>query len=200
MPEYRRAFVPGGTFFLTVVTYRRKPLFAEERNVAMLRTALAAVKRERPFETLAVVVLPDHLHFVWELPPHDADFSTRVGRMKVLFTRAFRAADGGRCPAYSGRHPPGNAASRVKRREGDVWQRRFWEHTIRDEQDMERHVNYIHYNPVKHGLVPCPHLWRHSSFRQWVERGVYDDTWCCGCGSRRCPVPDFAEIEKQVGE
>ncbi len=211
MPEYRRAFAPGGTFFLTIVTYQRRPLFAEPENVTRLHEALAAVQRERPFEILASAMLPDHLHFVWLLPPDDTDFSTRIGKTKVLFTRSLSMAvgRGGQCPPYaavgrSGQWPPHAGgqlpASRVKHRESDVWQRRFWEHTIRDERDLEQHVDYIHYNPVKHGLVSCPHRWPNSSFRQWVGRGVYDDRWCCVCAGRRHPVPDFTDIDETAGE
>lgn len=195
MPEYRRAFVPGGTFFLTIVTNARKPLFVEASNVIRLHAAIETVRQERPFSMLAHVVLPDHLHVVWTLPPGDADFSTRVGRMKVLFTKSLREQSGGHCPPYNGRRP----ASRVKHRESGVWQRRFWEHTIRDEQDFARHVDYIHYNPVKHGVAACPHIWRESSFMRWVDEGVYSHDWCCCCTGRRVTAV-VEELTTTVGE
>ena len=111
--------------------------------------------------------------------------------MKILFTRSLRGR----------RSLPQNvSASRRKHRESDVWQRRFWEHTIGDEADLEKHLDYIHYNPVKHGLVSCPHKWEYSSFRKWLERGNYEANWGCSCDGRQPQVPDFAEIAPKVGE
>lgn len=179
MPNYRRFYVPGGTVFLTVTTYRRLPYLTGEGNVGLLRDAVAQVKQRWPFEFLAGVVLPDHLHFLWSLPPGDSDYSRRIGRMKVLFTRSLRG--------------PGSTAgtmvaSRQKHREGEVWQRRFWEHTIQEGEDLEAFLHHIHYNPVKHGHATCPHLWPHSSFDRWVRDGLYPPDWVCRCG-RRDPVP-----------
>ena len=183
MSQYRRSYVSGGTFFLTLVTYRRIPLFSDSQNVSRLRFALAKTRTERPFEITAAVVLPDHLHFLWTLPPNDSDYSLRISRLKVLFTRALRGK----------RSLPKNVSlSRRKHRESDVWQRRFWEHTIRDEVDWQRHLDYIHYNPVKHGLVSCPHLWEYSSFHRWIEKGKYEKNWACCCGDRQPHIPDFA--------
>ncbi len=171
MSDYRRAYTPGGTIFLTLVTFNRRPIFADPENVQRLRCAAAAVKAEMPFEVTAAVILPDHLHFLWTLPLGDGNYSKRVGRLKVLFTRALR-----------GKHllPQDVSISRQKHRESDVWQRRFWEHTIRDEADWIRHLNYLHYNPVKHGLVRCPHEWEFSSFRWFVQQGMYEADWGCG--------------------
>ena len=191
MPEYRRAYVPGGTFFLTLVTYHRTPLFSDPENISRLRRAIAKTRTERPFEITGAVVLPEHIHFLWTLPPDDSDYSQRVSRMKILFTRSLRGR----------RSLPQNvSASRRKHRESDVWQRRFWEHTIGDEADLEKHLDYIHYNPVKHGLVSCPHKWEYSSFRKWLERGNYEANWGCSCDGRQPQVPDFAEIAQKVGE
>lgn len=92
------------------------------------------------------------------------------------------------------------SSSRAKHRESDVWQRRFWEHTIRDEADFERHLEYIHYNRVKHGFVSCPHLWEYSSFDSWVQKGMYENDWCCGCCSQELAVPDFTGISEKAGE
>jgi putative transposase len=191
MPDYRRAYLPGGTFFLTLVTYHRQRLFAEPENVSRLRTAVAKTKIERPFDIVAAVVLPDHIHFLWTLPPDDCDYSGRVSRLKVLFTRSLRGY----------RSLPQNiSASRRKHRESDVWQRRFWERNVRDEKDLAQHLDYIHYNPVKHGLVSCPHLWTASSFQRWVEGERYRVDWGCVCGGRQAQVPDFEEIATRVGE
>lgn len=188
MPNYRRAFVPGGTFFLTIVTHRRRPLFADEENVRRLRAATLTVMNERPFEIVASVVLPDHLHFMWTLPDGDSDFSARVGRIKVEFTKALRAAG----DAVGDAHP--TSVSRAKHRESDVWQRRFWEHCVRDQEDFNEHLDYIHYNPVKHGLIDCPHAWGASSFGKWVASDHYAHDWCCACDGRVVKVPDFSRI------
>ena len=103
--------------------------------------------------------------------------------MKVLFTKSL--------PPSARTAPSGRAASRVKHRDADVWQRRFWEHTIRDESDRARHLDYIHYNPVKHGLATCPHAWPASSFPKWVANGSYERDWCCQCDGRTARPPDF---------
>lgn len=167
MSEYRRWYVPGGSYFLTPVTYWRRPLFASELNIEHLRHALATVVAEMPFEIAAAVVLPDHAHFIWTLPLGDKEYSKRVGRMKVEFTKQIRPA--GHCRSVL-------SPSRRRHRESDVWQRRFWEHTLEDIDDFKSHLDYIHYNPVKHGYVTCPHLWPYSNFNRWTERGVYEPT------------------------
>jgi len=189
MPNYRRAYVPGGTFFLTVVTHHRNSIFSEPENIQRLRNALKEVMREAPFQIPAAVVLPDHMHFLWCLPRGDRDYSRRVGRMKVLFTRSL----GHTVESY-----PVGSASRRKHRESEIWQRRFWEHTIADEEDFERHLDYIHYNPVKHGLVACAHLWPYSSFSRWVQAGYYNPEWGCCCDDRRPKPP--ADLDHEAGE
>ena len=191
MPDYRRYFVPGGTYFFTVVTYRRRPLFADPQNVERLRNAVREVKADQTFEIHAAVILPDHLHFIWSLPPDDDHYSKRIGRIKVLFTRSYHAEIG------SSRDV---SASRKKHHESDVWQRRFWEHTIRDEDEWQQYLDYVHYNPVKHHLVSCPHLWEASSFHRWVQRGLYESHWGCRCASRAPTTPDFSDIENTTGE
>jgi len=163
MPRYSRAFVPGGTFFFTVgLLERRRALLTE--YVDALREAFRAVRRTRPFVIDAMVVLPDHFHAVWTLPPDDADFSTRMRLIKTYFCRAI---------------PPTErlSARRVAKGERGIWQRRFWEHAIRDEQDLRRHVDYIHYNPVKHGHVWRAADWPHSSFHRYVAAGIYPPDW-----------------------
>jgi putative transposase len=162
MVRYRRNFVPGGTFFFTATLADRRSSALVE-NIGLLRRAFRTTRMERPFTVDAIVVLPDHLHVVMTLPPDDADFSGRWKRFKGLFTR------------YAGAR--GRAFERNKRGEYSLWQRRFWEHTIRDEGDFARHVDYIDYNPVKHGLVPQVSKWAHSSFHRYVKLGILPLDW-----------------------
>ncbi len=157
MSDYRRVYVPGGTYFFTVVTYGRRPFLTEERARACLRHAWRQAQERQPFTTEAVCLLPDHLHCVWTLPEDDADFSARWNRIKGLFTKTYRAGD----PTI-----PRGGASRRRKGEAAIWQRRFWEHRIRDEEDFRRHVDYVHHNPVKHGLVCDVRDWPWSSFHR----------------------------------
>ncbi len=189
MPDYRRYFAPGGTFFFTLVTLQRRPLFRSPLARRTLREAIRETRRRRAFSMPAVVLLPDHLHCLWTLPEGDADFSTRWRKIKESFTRGYLAAGGSEVA------PPG------QRRKGQrgLWQQRFWEHTIRDEDDFGRHMDYIHFNPVKHELVSCAHAWPWSSFHDWVRKGIYDADWCCGC-RRRVEAPDFSMLGKSVRE
>ena len=191
MSIYRRAVIPGGTFFFTIVTYQRTPLFADPANVERLRAALREVRETDPFDFVAGVVLPDHLHFVWSLPRGDSNFSRRIGRMKVLFTRSIHG---------HGNLPREVSASRRSHRESDLWQRRFWEHTVEDEDDLENHLHYMHYNPVKHRLATCPHSWPYSSFRKWVRRGLYTPDWGCVCDGRKPVLPDLSSLDEEAGE
>ncbi|MEL6581019.1 MAG: transposase [Cyanobacteria bacterium J06621_12] len=175
MSDYRRMYIPGGIYFLTLVTYLRRPLFEKPGSINLLRAATAKIKAEKPFEIVAAAILPDHIHFLWQLPFNDSNYSQRISRLKVIFTRAYQKQN----DSYD--HI---SASRLKHRESNVWQRRFWEHVIRDEADFQQHLDYIHYNPVKHGLVSCPHLWSYSSFYKWVRRDQYTQDWCCVCQNR----------------
>lgn len=164
--RYRRARTEGGTYFFTLVTHNRREFLCEPENIALLKAAFRHVIAQHPFKIEAIVVLPDHLHCIWTLPEGDSNFSTRWRLVKGYFTR--------KCDAtYRGRR----SVSREQKGEQAVWQRRFWEHQIRDEQDFTRHVEYIHYNPVKHGLVEAPCEWSHSSFHRYVEAGIYDEAW-----------------------
>ncbi len=191
MPRFVRAFVPGGTFFFTIVTHRRRPLFHDARARRLLREALRQARRRRPFETVAGVVLPDHLHCIWTLPDGDADFSTRWRQIKGGFTRAWLDSGGSE----------GFAPAGQRRKKGrGVWQRRFWEHTIRDREALRRYAEYIFYNPVKHGHARCPHAWPWSTFADAVARGWYDRTWACSCQGGQATAPDFSAIEDTVGE
>jgi putative transposase len=162
MVRYRRNFLPGGTFFITATLADRKSRVLVE-HVEVLRTAIRSTRRRYPFGIDAIVVLPDHLHIVMTLPDGDADFSIRCSLIKRRFTAAV-VAEG----AALARHADGEPA---------LWQRRFWEHTIRDDRDFERHVDYIHYNPVKHGLVERVCDWSHSSFHSYVRLGLLPRDW-----------------------
>jgi len=166
MPDYRRAWLRGGTFFFTVVTYKRYPIFEEEATVNLLNGCFQLVMDEYPYKMDAIVIIPDHLHCIWTLPSNDLDFSTRWKRIKATFTRG-----------YAGGKAEVTSESMRKKKEAGVWQRRFWEHRIRDQEDFNRHCDYIHYNPVKHGLVSLPIEWKHSSFRKFVEKGFYPEGW-----------------------
>ena len=166
MPEYRRAYVEGGVFFFTVATGERRPLFNEEPAVDLLRRSFKRVMLAYPFEVDAMVILPDHLHCIWILPDGDSDFSLRWRLIKSAFTRSKPMS-----PAVD------VSDSRLTKKERGIWQRRFWEHMIRDEADLNTHRDYIHYNPVKHGLAASPNEWKHSSFKRFVKRGLYLADW-----------------------
>lgn len=166
MPEYRRACIKGGTFFFTVVTNGCYPIFNDKLAVDLLRTSFKRVMVAHPFDLDAIVVLPDHLHCIWILPEGDSDFSTRWRLIKSDFTRGYLSVSAGEI-----------SDSRRMKKERGIWQRRFWEHTIRDEADLNTHRDYIHYNPVKHGLADSPADWEHSSFKAFVSRGLYPKDW-----------------------
>ena len=162
MVRYRRNFMPGGTYFFTVTLADRRSTILVDR-IAALRGAFRITCRERPFSIDAVVVLPDHLHAILTLPPGDADFSGRWRRIKGHFSQTL-LSEGVR----PDRRPNGRMA---------LWQSRFWEHTIRDEVDFDRHVDYIHFNPVKHQLVSSVSEWPHSSFHRYVRMGILPHDW-----------------------
>ena len=164
MSDYRRYWVPGGTYFFTVNANRRSRTVNLVERFGLLRAVVAEVKARHPFKLHAWVVLPDHLHWVVSLPEGHANFSTRWRLIKANF-----------CKALPDRETRSNHAR--MRGERGVWQRRYWEHNIRDEQDFRAHVDYIHFNPVKHGLVARVQDWQYSSFHAWVERGRYPSNW-----------------------
>jgi len=162
MVLYRRNRVAGATYFFTVALGDRTSRLLTER-IAEFRRAYAEVRSRRPFETVALVVLPDHLHAVWRLPTDDFDYSSRWRAIKAGFVRSLR---------QHGLAPVMNL-----RGEADVWQRRFWEHTIRDEADLRAHMDYVHWNPVKHGYVTRVSDWPHSTFHRYVRQGVLPRDW-----------------------
>ena len=168
MPRYTRANLPGGTYFFTVVTHHRALFLALDAARACLREAWLEVKRERPFRLQSVCLLPDHLHTMWTLPETDHGFDLRWACIKKAFTQKYRALGGVEGPV---------SASRAGKREGGFWQRRYWEHVIRDESDFTNHMDYVHYNPVKHGHVHRPVDWPWPTFHRYVERGFYHATW-----------------------
>jgi putative transposase len=173
MPQYVRA--KGSIFFFTVVLAQRpNNLLIDE--IDRLRRIYKIVQQRHPFETVAICILPDHIHALWALPEGDANFATRWSSIKSGFSRGLDAQT--------------RSASKVSKREKGIWQRRYWEHAIRDEADFERHVDYIHFNPVKHGHVNRVADWPHSSFHRFVERGMLAPDW----GS------DLRDIQGSFGE
>ena len=168
MPDYRRAIVPGGTFFITMVTFKRSPILTQAGARAILHDAWEDVTKRFPFTTEAICLLPDHIHAVITLPEDETNFSIRIREIKRLFTKAYLAEFGSSRPRNQ---------SRVDKGEATVWQRRFYEHTIRDERDLETHIEYIHYNPVKHGLVDRVSAWEWTSFHRYVKEGLYLPDW-----------------------
>jgi putative transposase len=166
--RYRRAWIPGASYFFTVVTDNRRPLLATDSAVDVLRQAFRTVRTKRPFVLDAMVVLPDHLHCIWTLPPGDADFATRWRLIKTWFTKHYDPDLNDEMSGYALLTRPTATA---------IWQNRYWEHVLRDEADYERHADYIHYNPVKHGLALSAGDWRYSSFHRFVEAGCYPAGW-----------------------
>ncbi|QDU25350.1 Transposase IS200 like protein [Anatilimnocola aggregata] len=168
MPNYRRNYVPGGTYFFTVVTYKRRPLFHDEVIRGLFREAIQHVQAKLPFEMFASVLLPEHFHCIWTLPHEDANYSRRWRQIKEKFTYLF---------LRSGHRGLERSASQKRHREQAIWQRRFWEHTVRDVDDLERCTNYIHWNPVKHNLAQRVKDWQWSSFHRFVQAGDYPLDW-----------------------
>jgi putative transposase len=162
MVQFRRNYVPGGTYFFTVTLRDRRSRVLTD-HIELLREAFRTVRAARPFEIIAIVVLPEHLHTVIRLPDGDADYSGRWRAIKGQFSHALAKA--------------GVALTRDRRGEYRLWRRRFWEHSIRDERDLETHVHYIHYNPIKHGWVTRLADWPWSSFHRYVRLGWVDANW-----------------------
>jgi putative transposase len=169
MVRYRRNLVPGGTFFFTVALDERRSTALVD-NIADFREAFRIARRQRPFVVDAIVVLPEHLHVLMMLPKDDADYSGRWRRIKSVFTR------------LASRRMP---LERNRRGEFALWQKRFWEHSIRNELDFERHADYIHFNPVKHGLVSRVTDWPYSSFHRFVRLGVMPVDWAGDAGATK---------------
>lgn len=177
--QYRRARTEGGTYFFTVVTDRRRRFLCVEENIQLLRSIFVEIKQEHPFVIDAIIILPNHLHCLWTLPAGDVDYSMRWSLIKSSFSRQCR-------PQYKGIL----TRSRHKKKEQAVWQRRFWEHEIQNDTDFMTHVEYIHYNPVHHGLATAAADWPYSSFQRFVDQGVYAPEW---------GVSEKIEFDKDVG-
>ena len=168
MAEYRRVNIKGGTYFFTLVTYQRQRIFSIPQARHLLIEAIDHIYKFHPFQMHAYCILPDHVHFIWQLPENDADYSSRISLIKGRFSK--------HCVAQFGLPLPKDT-SRTRRRELTIWQRRFWEHCIRDEKDLNQHIDYIHYNPVKHGIVRQVRDWSSSSFFDYVRSGHYEIDW-----------------------
>jgi len=164
MPNYRRVWRPGGTYFFTHALRFRRGNDLLVRHIDTLREAVRIVRQRHPFEIHGWVVLPDHFHCLIELPQGEVDFALRWRLIKMVFSRAV---------------PANEWRSKIlrDRRERGIWQRRYWEHLVRDEEDFRRHLDYIHINPLKHGLVPRVGDWPYSTFHRDVERGLYPEDW-----------------------
>jgi putative transposase len=167
MPYYRRATYPGGTYFFTVVTAHRQPVLTNADICSALREGISLVRQTLPFRIDGWVLLPDHLHAIWTLPEGDADFSKRWRLIKRHVSVA--------CPTY---HRPVMLSEKRKAKgQSSIWQNRFWEHLIRDEADLRNHLDYLHGNPLKHGLVERVADWPWSSFHRHVRQGLYPANW-----------------------
>ncbi|MFM5136948.1 REP-associated tyrosine transposase [Aeromonas rivipollensis] len=161
--RYRRAQASGACWFFTVnLANRKQDLLI--RHIDLLRGVIRHVKKQHPFEIIAMVAMPDHLHTIWRLPPDDSDYSIRWALIKAGFSRALPKTERIR-------------ESRIAKRERGIWQRRYWEHLIRDDLDLQAHVNYIHFNPVKHGYCIKPVDWPYSSIHLYIRRGWIKSDW-----------------------
>ncbi len=156
--NYIRIFIPNSYVFITIVTYNRKQILIE--NIEYLRESFKQTLQKYQFEIIAIVVNPDHIHMIIK-PDNISEYPKIIGTIKKSFTQISKID-----------HTTKN------NRESDVWQRRYWEHTIRDEKDLYKHIDYIHYNPVKHGIVKAPKEWEYSSFKKFVQMGLYEENWC----------------------
>ena len=164
MTDYRRAWHPGGTWFFTVNLLQRRDNDLLTREIELLRAVVSDVRHRHPFRIHAWVVLPDHLHCVIELPAGDSDFALRWQLIRMGFSKGIPNTER-------------RSAVRLRRGERGIWQRRYWEHLIRDARDFQAHVDYVHINPVKHGWVQRVTDWPFSTFHRLVERGVYPEDW-----------------------
>jgi len=180
MSDYRRSNITGGTCFFTVVTQERRPILTTEAVRTALREAIQQARTTLPFQIDAWVLLPDHLHCIWTLPEGDANYSARWAIIKRRVS--------GACAAEVNAPRSGSGH---KRNERAFWQRRYWEHQVRDDGDLEKHLDYIHWNPVKHGLVKAAKDWPYSSFHKYVAQGMYPSDW--GGGEIAKEDDDFGE-------
>ena len=174
--RYRRSFTPGGYYFFTLTLQnRRQDLLV--RHIDVLRRAFAEVKQKHPFDIVAVCILPEHLHLLMALPPeNDCNYPTRLRLIKTKFSKALPKTET-------------LTVSRSKKKERGIWQRRYWEHEIHNQQDLNAHIDYIHFNPVKHGYVNKVGDWPYSSFHRYVAQGILPQDWA-----------DWEDDERDYGE
>ena len=163
MSRYRRSQILGGTYFFTVALANRQSKLLVE-HIEALRQAYRRANELHPFTTVAICILPEHIHAIWQLPPDDANYALRWSIIKAQFSRQFEANIN-------------RSASKIRQREKGIWQRRYWEHQIRDEIDLNRHIDYIHANPVKHGYVNAVRDWEYSSFHRYVREDILPMDW-----------------------
>jgi putative transposase len=168
MAQYRRSYIPGGTFFFTVVTNNRKPILTTEFSRKCLKDAWNTISEKYPFDLVACCLMPNHLHCIWTMPDNDSNYSIRWQGIKGLFSKQYKGQF---------THALQLTESQRMKREAAVWQRRFWEHTIFTQDDFNRHVDYIHYNPVKHDYVRNPMDWPWSTFHRYFKMGMYENDW-----------------------
>ena len=182
MSNYLRNYVPGGSYFFTVVTENRAPILNNDIARNCLRAAFRHCLQDFPFHADALVMLPDHIHAIWTLPADDCDYSKRWGIIKKHFTQSWLNLNG---------QEQQISLSKQRYRRRGVWQRRFWEHTLRDQQDYNRHFDYLHYNPIKHGCTLKLSDYPYSSFHRWVKQGVYTEQW----GTEYDPYFQFSGLD-----
>jgi putative transposase len=168
MSEYRRSKTKGGTYFFTVITYRKQKFLCDDMVRTALRNGIRKTQSNYPLTIDAWVLMPDHLHCIWTLPPDDANYGIRWSMIKQYVTKTCGTVLN--CEDLM-------TQSKKKRKESTIWQRRFWEHQIRDDKDYKSHMDYIHYNPVKHKLTACVNDWPYSTFHRFVKQGIYTKTW-----------------------
>ena len=163
MPNYIRSQVAGATYFFTLTLAQRNTRLLTD-NIDLLRSSYQRANSLHPFTTIAICIMPDHIHAIWQMPIDDGNYALRWRMIKSQFSRNFGVNEQRSC-------------SKIKHREKGIWQRRYWEHQIRDEVDLKRHVDYIHYNPVKHGLVDSVKDWPYSTFHRYAKQGVVAENW-----------------------
>ena len=168
MPKYRRVIIKGGTYFITLVTFNRLNVFSIPDNRDLFIKSILHVKKYHPFHLQAYCILPDHIHLLIRLPEDEDNISLRISEIKKRFSKLYSKSFGPSQAKIDRLVPLGRSG---------FWQQRFWEHTIRNEEDLHRHIDYIHYNPVKHGLVNQVRGWPSSSFFDYVKAGNYDIDW-----------------------
>jgi len=173
--QYRRVYIKGACYFFTLVTEKRQAIFSGEKQINLLRESFKKVMQKYPFKIDAIVLLPDHLHCIWTLPENDHDYSTRWRLIKTGFSKH-----------HAEFHKLQANQARQRKNQQAIWQHRFWEHTIRNEQDYQNHIDYIHYNPVKHGYVNQASAWPYSSLQQYIKNGLIPENW----GASGIKIPD----------